>query len=402
MKRVSAKLFFSVVWKGIKQVVSWFFGLFGYKREGKFAKCVWGLFAISATIITMFVAGALIWNFYNELCWKMHYSHCSDRDCYRNGKFLSEDIAMYHPCGHKGWIKNVRTGKKTITGIDWICKPIGENDSLAVFCKDDKRGFFNIYTGEIELPATYDHAWTFSDGIASVENNGIIRFIDTKGKQVFDRTITYAPNYGGYVFHRGYCIVDENHDDKFGLIDTLGRTALDEEYDRILISNSQNCWVIKKGNQSGILDNDLNPILPLTECDIILWYDGIDVTMGDNTMRKYDLDGNLIDDFYISGFEYLEYETEEVEDIMKKDEDSYGYHHEYVYETRHKTARAKLGKYSTCTGNEGLMTTDGTIVTFPKYEDIKAIGPDTYICTVSHGDKEIVNGKGEKIKSVLD
>ena len=47
MKKVSAKVFFTVVWKGVCQALGWFFGLFGYKRDGKFAKCVWGLFATS-------------------------------------------------------------------------------------------------------------------------------------------------------------------------------------------------------------------------------------------------------------------------------------------------------------------------------------------------------------------
>lgn len=43
------------------------------------------------------------------------------------------------------------------------------------------------------------------------------------------------------------------------------------------------------------------------------------------------------------------------------------------------------------------MTSDGRAVTMPKYEAIEAIGPDTYLCTVSHGDKVVVNGKGEQI-----
>lgn len=42
MKRVSAKMFFTVLWRGTCQALGWFFGLFGYKRDGKFAKCVWG------------------------------------------------------------------------------------------------------------------------------------------------------------------------------------------------------------------------------------------------------------------------------------------------------------------------------------------------------------------------
>lgn len=42
MKKVSCKMFFTVLWRGICQLLGWFFGLLGYKREGKFAKCVWG------------------------------------------------------------------------------------------------------------------------------------------------------------------------------------------------------------------------------------------------------------------------------------------------------------------------------------------------------------------------
>ena len=38
MKKVSAKLFFTVLWRGLCQVLGWFFGLFGYKTDGKFAK----------------------------------------------------------------------------------------------------------------------------------------------------------------------------------------------------------------------------------------------------------------------------------------------------------------------------------------------------------------------------
>ena len=51
MKKVSANLVLAVMWKGICQLLGWFFGLFGYKRDGKFAKCIWGLFATSGAII---------------------------------------------------------------------------------------------------------------------------------------------------------------------------------------------------------------------------------------------------------------------------------------------------------------------------------------------------------------
>ena len=44
-------MFFTVMWRGLCQALGWLFGLFGYKRDGKFAKCVWGMFATSAAVI---------------------------------------------------------------------------------------------------------------------------------------------------------------------------------------------------------------------------------------------------------------------------------------------------------------------------------------------------------------
>ena len=60
MKKVSARMFFTVMWGGLCQALGCFFGLFGYKRDGKFAKCVWGLFATSGSIVMTLFALALL------------------------------------------------------------------------------------------------------------------------------------------------------------------------------------------------------------------------------------------------------------------------------------------------------------------------------------------------------
>lgn len=390
-------MFFSVVWKGIRQVLGWFFGLFGYKREGKFARCVWGLFALSATAIVTIAAGALIYHnaysyYYRHYAWKARLEE-------GGGRYVSHRIGYINPFDDEdGYLIDKVTGKTVLTGIEWISRPLGDSDSLVVFSNGKKRGYFNMYTGQVEIPAKYDHAWVFSEGIASVEENGVVRFIDTKGNQVFDRTFAYDPEHDGYVFHGGYCVVDEDHDYLFGLMDKKGQMVLKEIYDDIDVSNDLGYWTLRICDQSEVLDKDLNPILPMMPCKVYVFDDEIDVTMPDNTMRKYDLQGNLIDDFYISDFDYLEYDLEETYQIVEKEYDDYGEEHEYVSNTEHKTARARLGKYTAGDGKEGLMTADGHMVTLPKYEYVNAIGPDTYICTVSHGDKEVINGKGEKVK----
>ena len=60
MKKVSAKMFFTVMWRGVCQTLEWFFGLFGFKRDGKMAKSVWGVFSVSAAVIMAIIARFLI------------------------------------------------------------------------------------------------------------------------------------------------------------------------------------------------------------------------------------------------------------------------------------------------------------------------------------------------------
>lgn len=187
MKKVSCKMFFTVLWRGICQVLGWFFGLFGYKRDGKFAKCVWGLFAVSATLIVTIFAGVLIFCLGEKACREFRLSNTHDEYCYSD-TYISRNVKMHDEGDGKAWVFNTRTGKKTLSGIAWISKPLGAKDSLVVYSDGKKRGYFNKYTGEVVIPAKYAHAWVFSDGIASVEEDGIVKFIDTKGKQIFDRT----------------------------------------------------------------------------------------------------------------------------------------------------------------------------------------------------------------------
>ena len=71
---------------------------------------------------------------------------------------------------------------------------------------------------------------------------------------------------------------------------------------------------------------------------------------------------------------------------------------EYLEECYHPKATAKMRSYVAGMGYEGLMTPDGHRVTMPTYEEIEAIGSDTYLCTVADGKKVIINAKGEIMK----
>ena len=146
MEKVSGKEFFTVMWRGVCQALGWFFGLFGYKRDGKFAKCIWGLFATSATVIVTFVAGALIYALWDEVETKWdRYQGCNDSECYAV-TCISRDVYYHNHDDGKGYVFNIRTGEKYLKHLVWIAEP-ANGDSLICFSNGDK----SIVNGKGEI-----------------------------------------------------------------------------------------------------------------------------------------------------------------------------------------------------------------------------------------------------------
>lgn len=129
-------------------------------------------------------------------------------------------------------IKNEKTGKVTIKDIklDWTQE---SSDSLAVFCSENKRGYYSMYTGEIVVPAQYRRAWIFSEGLAAVQRNGMIGFIDRSGNVAIDFKFPYHGNpLNEFVFKNGHCVVADTLG-RCGVIDRSGKWLIEPDYDNI-------------------------------------------------------------------------------------------------------------------------------------------------------------------------
>ena len=396
MKKVTTKEFFTVMWSGLCQALGWFFGLFGYKRDGKFAKCVWGLFATSAAIVMGIIAFVFVYGLGDETYrwYKRQYCVCDNRYCYEN-TYISGDIYFHNHGDGKGYVYNIRTGEKLLKHVEWIAVPSGK-DSLVCFSDGKKRGYFSKKTGKVMIEPKYVHAWVFSEGLASVEEGGYIKFIDTTGKVVIDNKLEYEPDQSGYFFHGGYCVVPAKDGEHYGLMDRKGQIVLSTVFGEIELDGVYNLWRVQKGNEMAVLDRDLKYILPLMECSLNISEGTINVTMPDHTLRKYTLQGELMNDFYIVSTRMLEYEKDEI----KYEAAEFGDNDDSRVEMApyHPKATARLRAYVAGEGYEGLMTADGHIVIMPIYQDINALGYDLYLCTSTDYDKVIVNGKGEIVR----
>ena len=198
---------------------------------------------------------------------------------------------------------------------------------------------------------------------------------------------------------QNFYTAEEYHDgEQCGLMDKKGNIVLPMEYSSIHPSNDFKYWRLQKGKEMAVLDSNLKPILPLSECTIYISDGTINVTLPDHTMRKYDMQGSLINDFYISSFRTLEYEKDVILYWTRTHDDDGDEYAVPFVESYHPRETARLRAYVGCEGYEGLMTADGHKVTMPLYKDVEAIGYDMYLCTSTNSDKVIVNGKGEVIK----
>ena len=322
---------------------------------------------------------------------------CNPSECY-HAEYLGPNIYYHNTDDGRSFVYNNLTGEKTLVNIKWIAMPQGA-DSLVCFSNGKKRGYFSKYSGRVVIEPIYNHAWIFSNGLASVEEGGYIKFIDGTGKTVIERKMAYNPNMGDYVFHEGYCIVYTDDGEKCGLMDVKGRIVLPLEYNYIYPTNDFMFWRVQKGEEYGVLDNELKPVIPLMECSSMDICDSfISVTMLDYSIRHYDMQGTLINDFYITNVRMLEYEKEEIvyrkKTVNEVDENII----EELEEYYHPKATARLRAYVAGDGYEGLMTADGHQVTMPLYREIVALDHDLYLCSAKNGDKVIVNGKGEIVK----
>ena len=267
------------------------------------------------------------------------------------GLLLNDDLLAVKTDDGKVSIKDVTTGKITIKDIklDWTQR--SRNDSLSVFCSDNKRGYYNMYTGEIAIPAQYLRAWVFEEGLAAVQKNGNIGFINHKGETVIDFMFPYHGNpLSNFVFVDGHCVVADTTG-KCGVIDKVGKWLINPEYDNIS-AYKEYAIVTKAG-----------------------------------VTKQLSYDGKVLNSFVLDNIKELTYkETERYENREGE--------LEYVEKT------VKTGLFAYCVGGRyGMMDKNCHRLTDPLYKSISAVSDNMFRATLlDHYSEVILNAKGEVMK----
>ena len=277
---------------------------------------------------------------------KTEYTEVADE-----GLLLNDDLIAVRSDDGKVTIKDASTGKATIKDIDLEWTQTSRNDSLAVFCSENRRGYYNMYTGEIAIPAQYRRAWVFSEGLAAVQRNGNIGFINHKGEAVIDFKYPYHGNpLYSFVFEDGHCVVADTTG-KCGVIDKKGEWLIGPEYDNI--SAYREYAIVTKAGVT----------------------------------KQITYDGRVLNSFVLDTIKELTYNDNE------RYENREG-------EVQYVEYTIKTGLFAYCVGGRwGLMDANCHRLTEPLYKSIGAVNKNMFRATLlDHYSEVILNAKGEVMK----
>lgn len=335
---------------------------------------IWRILVAIGMIALLFIVGLITHEYIKD------YKKQKAREYYTYyGKYSNS----YKYEWHNGIVrlKDVKTGKYITPQF----KDIYEgrvSDTLTVFFTEDKRGFLNVYTGEIAIPEQYERAWIFSEGLGAVVKDDKLGFINKSGEIVIPFQYNWKSvlgERGDFLFEDGYCAVFDSNG-KHGIINKEGGWIIQPKYD--YINNPVNDFrMVSVNGKYGLLNNSLVEIFQPEYDRIAFEKEGIVVRKG-NDQKLYDYDGKTILQAFVYDNLYdLHYNSG---NINESGDDIY----------------VKSDYISFFVGDKvGLMDKNGHVVVQAIYENISAIKNDLFSCKVAGYSYYItINNKGEVIQ----
>ena len=276
-----------------------------------------GLGMIGLLILLLFVD-------YSVIKVKDSYGRAEWRDC-----SLSKSVVIRAYNNDVYRVYNKQSKHYTTPKLSWV-SGVPSRDSITVFCdRTGKRGFLNINTGEIVIPAQYKKAWHFSEGVAAVlGSNGKIGFIDYNNNLVIDYEIPYR-EIDDYIFKDGYCYVaywdKELGEYRTALYGLKQRgIVIGWNYTSIYSPNADGYRIAINDEGYWLYDKDFNLVFDHPYESIRYGYhvSGIFVTQG-YVKQRIDYDGTVLDPFVIDDVERITYMSGVTNPIIDNDNENY-------------------------------------------------------------------------------
>ena len=353
----------------------------------------WRKFLIIAlcviAIAGLIFSGLMCYIYYNKYQKISYWESRSD--------YVSEHIVLVH--GYKGMesfeqLKDIRTNEFTTPRLDHVfVNTYNSEDSLVVFRTFDRlRGYLNVNTGMIVIPAQYQRAWNFSEGIAAVYKEGLVSFINSSGEPAFPATfsIRYDLNFddAAFQFHDGFCVM-RTMDNKWGLINAQGEWVVEPVYNSIDVPYNGYRRVYD-GYHFGLLTPDGNLALPAIYDDIRRGADGEGwVLVKDGFACQVDSRLQVTMPFVHDGIHTLSYIDEY---------DTHEYYDEAAGEYKtHKMSKPRFFRYDIGI-NSGVIDAHGKVIIPAIYYNVRIVNDDLFEAeTTNGGERILINTQGQHV-----
>ncbi len=120
------------------------------------------------------------------------------------------------------------------------------HDHRALVTMDDKKGYVGR-AGNVAVPAIFDDAFPFSEGLAAVVTEGRCGYIDTTGRMVIAQRFA-----AGAAFHRGLARVRVGT--RYGFIDRSGALVAKPEYEEAASFEGGDRAAARRAGRAGVVD----------------------------------------------------------------------------------------------------------------------------------------------------
>ena len=306
---------------------------------------------------------------------------------YADDTTLSSNVVVHAYMNNRYKVYNKLTGHYTTPKLRWI-SGTPERDSLTVFCdKRGYRGFINVNTGEIVIPAQYGKAWHFSEGLAAVEyGKKQLGFINYRNEMVIS-DVKHESGYHDYLFKDGYCVVkrwDSDLDQWIHSVYSSKTLSKIAEYYTLYWLEDHNYMIARDDHGYCLLDPDYNNVFsePYERIEQAYNLDGVFVTH--NWVKQLvGFDGTIIEPFVIDDTYRLTYVSGMTDPYYEADDDYYDQNEVLTFEPDLIVYRVN--------SNRGLMNAHtGKIITPAMYGDITMISKDLLRAELNYCNNESV------------
>lgn len=204
---------------------------------------------------------------------------------------------------------NQRDQKFTLEKLDWVSH-CNEDDNIAVYCKNGKRGFYDYNTGKPLTKPLYNRAWNFHESIGAVEMDGYVFFVNADFQQALPQKYKIIRASDAWPeairFVQGQCKLALTSD-SIGVIDKIGNWILEPKYQFVSDLSSDSCRIVKINGLSGVVNYNGRVLIEPVYDAVRLTKPGIANIVKDGYQKQITYSGKVLRDFVfddIIDFEY--------------------------------------------------------------------------------------------------